>query len=454
MPIVLTHLRSLFSLDPQYRSLKSLRRPIWWGLVINITMLVVCASPLHAAADPNAAQAAVAGTIEAIWKEVLLADGGKVTIFTILCNALKSLAILAIGFETAYLAAMSQAFDNARSFLQEFLLGKMLPTVLIAAALSNNGYIAGNLIYQSKNLFLGIDRVAYESFMFKAGTASLPQAEKDAQSVLQPISDEFENCYSIPDRIGGKTNPVLTQCLSGLSGQIDAAIASGKVQDPETLRKLAQAKSLLDAASSSGDLSSGLIRAGTALRNAVTATNVGGWIEGIVNGLLEALGLAYYIAIELVFLIMAVVSAVVLMLALFKVQVLVKFLPQFLNVFIAKLAYTIAMGLAVILQNKAGGNLGVWGLSLLFGVGCPFISVFMMLALSGSMGSFFERSAMGGAAAGYRGAGKAGGAAIQGAAALASRAGGAIGRSLGGGGKGLPALPAASQTIDVVARRV
>ena len=116
----------------------------------------------------------------------MLGEDGKITIFKILCNTLSGFAILAIGWETAYLAARSKSFDNPRSFVQEFVLEKMLPTVLVAAALSNNGYIAGHALYQSKNMFLGIDKVAYESFMFKAGTAGLAKNPKQMQPASSP----------------------------------------------------------------------------------------------------------------------------------------------------------------------------------------------------------------------------------------------------------------------------
>jgi hypothetical protein len=439
------------------------RRIIFCSFLTTIAV-VIYAVPLLAAptdADPGRA---ISESLDLIWKELLLGEDGKITIFKILCNTLSGFAILAIGWETAYLAARSKSFDNPRAFVQEFVLEKMLPTVLVAAALSNNGYIAGHALYQSKNMFLGIDKVAYESFMFKAGTGGLANAQADAASVLTPIGDGFENCYSIPDRIGGKTNPQLIQCLQGLTATIDTALTSGKLQDAATIAKLTKSRDLLNTAIASDNPASEMIKSGAALRGAVNKESMSGWIEGTFEAILTALGLMYYVVIELAFLIMALSASIILMLSFLKMEVLLKFLPQFINIFIAKLTYTIAMGLSIVLQNTAGGDLGKWAVSLMVGVGCPFISIYMMLALSGSISSVFERSAMDLAGAGARGAGRAVGSAAGGARWAGGKLAGAM-RGGGGGGAagaggmrqisgGARAGSGGGQTIDVVARRV
>jgi hypothetical protein len=128
------------------------------------------------------------------------------------------------------------------------------------------------------------------------------------------------------------------------------------------------------------------------------------------------------------------------------------------------LSYTVAMGLSTIMMNSAGGDLGKWAASLLLGLGCPWISIYMMLALSGSISSIFQSNAMNLAGAGVRGAGKAGGAAAGGARNLAGWAGGKLGGKSGGGGSaaggmrqisgGAAAGSGSGPTIDVVARRV
>jgi hypothetical protein len=137
---------------------------------------------------------------------------------------------------------------------------------------------------------------------------------------------------------------------------------------------------------------------------------------------------------------------------LLNIEVVTKFLPQLLNVFIAKLSYTIAIGLTYVFQAKAGGDAGKWFGSLMFGLGCPFISIFITLAISGSMAAVFERSAIGVAGGAARTAGKAAG----GVASLAGKAGGAIGGARGGSSPvaSSAGASAASKTITVASRRV
>jgi hypothetical protein len=449
------------------------KQAIFFALIVNIAFLVICITPILGADAPSVdAGLEISKSFDKTWKQLLLSENGKATLFTVLCRALNSFAILAIGWETAYLVAISSSFDNARSFVQEFVLGKMLPTVLIALAVGNNGYLAGHVLYASKDMFMGIDRTAYQALMFQAGTTGLSKEGDAAENVLTPVSDGFENCYSIPDRIGGKINPQLIQCIEELGATIDTAVASGKVQDAATLTKLTKSREILTTAISSENPAAEMIRSGGALRGALNAASMNGWIEGTIEGLLNGLGLVYCVVIEIAFLIMAISASIALMLSFLKIDVLLKFLPQFVNIFVAKLTYTVAMGISVIMLNNAGGDLGKWGAALLMGLGCPWISIYMMLALSGSISSVFERSAMNLAGAGARGASKGAGAALGGARSAAGAAGGAIGRlagamrggsggSAGGAAGGMRQLAGGAKagsgngpTIDVVARRV
>jgi hypothetical protein len=449
------------------------RRAIFLALIINIAFIIIYVTPILGA-DPPSTDAGfeISKTFDKTWKQLLLSENGEATLFTALCKALNSFAILAIGWETAYLVAISSSSDNARSFVQEFVLGKMLPTALVALAVSHNGYLAGHMLYASKNMFMGIDRTAYTNLMFQAGTTGLSKEGDAAESVLTPVSNGFENCYSIPDRIGDKINPQLIQCIQELGTTIDTAVASGKVQDAATLTKLTKSREILNTAVDSDNPAAEMIKSGAALRGALNTASMNGWIEGLIEGLLTAIGLIYCVVIEIAFLIMALSSSIALMLSFLKIDVLLKFLPQFVNIFVAKLTYTVAMGISTIVLNNAGGDLGKWGAALLMGLGCPWISIYMMLALSGSISSVFERSAMNLAGAGARGAGKAAGAAIGGARSAAGAAGGAIGRLAGamrggGGGSaggaaggirqlagGAKAGSGSGPTIDVVARRV
>jgi hypothetical protein len=443
------------------------RRAILFALIVNIAFIIMYVTPLLAADAPSVdAGLEVSKSFDKIWKQLLLNEDGKTTLFTVLCKALTSFAILAIGWETAYLIAKSSAADDPRSFVREFVIGKMLPTALVALAVGNNGYLAGHLLYASKSMFMGIDKAAYESLLLQAGTASLVANAGSAESVLTPISEGFENCSSIPDRIGGKVNPQFLQCLQGLGTTIDTAVASGKVQDSATLAKLTKSRGILNTAISSDNPAAEYIKSGAALRGALNQASMSGWIEGTIEGLLTAIGSIYYVVVEIAFLIMAISSSIALMLSFLKIDVLLNFLPQFVNIFVAKLSYTVAMGLSVIMMNSAGGDLGKWAASLLLGLGCPWISIYIMLALSGSISSVFQSNAMNLAGAGVRGAGKAGSAAIGGAkragsmlGGMSRRGGGSVGSSGAAGGMrqisgGAAAGSGSGPTIDVVARRV
>ena len=451
----------MFSLNP----FKYSRSAIFVALMVNVAFIILSIAPLLAADAPSPdAGRAISVAFDATWKQLLVREDGQQTLFTALCKTLNSFAILAIGWETAYLVARSSSSDDPRSFVREFVLGKMLPTALVALAVSHNGYLAGHVLYASKNMFMGIDKAAYENLMFQAGTTGLAKEGDTAASVLTPVSDGFENCYSIPDRIGGKINPQLIECLKGLGTTIDTAVASGKVQDSATLTKLTKSREILNTAVGSDNPAAEMIKSGAALRGALNTASMNGWIEGTIEGLLTAIGLIHCVVIEIAFLIMAVSSSIALMLSFLKIDVLLKFLPQFVNIFVAKLTHTVAMGLSVILLNNSGGDLGKWAASLLLGLGCPWISIYMMLALSGSISSVFQSNAMNLAGAGVRGAGRAAGAAAGGAHSVAGWAGGKLGGGSGGssaGARGMRQITGGAAagsgsgpTIDVVARRV
>jgi hypothetical protein len=447
-------------------SFKFSRRAIFFALIANIALIIIYANPLLAADTPSTdAGLEISKSLDNIWKQLLLNEDGKTTLFTVLCKALSGFAILAIGWETAYLVAKSSSFEDPRSFVREFVIGKMLPTALVALAVGNNGYLAGHMLYATKSMFMGIDKAAYESLLFQAGTANLVANAGSAESVLTPVSEGFENCASIPDRIGGKVNPQFIQCLQGLGTTIDTAVGSGKITDKATLAKLDKSRGILNTAVSSDNPAAEYIKSGSALRGALNQASASGWIEGTIEGLLTAIGLIYNVVVELAFLIMAISSSIALMLSFLKIEVLLNFLPQFVNIFVAKLSYTVAMGLSTIMMNSSGGDLGKWAASLLLGLGCPWISIYMMLALSGSISSIFQSNAMNLAGAGVRGAGKAGGAAAGGARSFAGWAGGKLGSGKSGGGGsaaggmrqisgGAAAGSGSGPTIDVVARRV
>jgi hypothetical protein len=307
------------------------------------------------------------------------------------------------------------------------------------------------MLYSTKLIGFGVDNKAYEGMVFKAGTTSLTAGNKASKEFLEPVALAFDNCFGVSPKINGKANPAFAQCTQDITSKIDTALGSGKLDGVQN-QKLRNSRALILRAANSDDPSESIVRAGTSLQNSVQQWGIFEGFNLLISGLLEALGFVYATAVEMALLILAISSAVVLSLSLLNVEVVTKFLPQLLNVFIAKLSYTIAIGLTYVFQAKAGGDVGKWFGSLMFGLGCPFISIFITLAISGSMAAVFERSALGVVGGAARTAGKAGGAAISGARSAAGFVGGLRGSSAPAVSTG--GASAASQTINVASRRV
>jgi hypothetical protein len=419
-------------------------------LIFVITFLIVFwADIAHAQISPDQGKL-IRTSFEELWREVLLGENGRLTIFTILSEALLGPTILFFAFRGALLIGSTQAMDNWRSMLSEGVK-QLLPVFLVILLLKNGGYLAGNMLYSTKLIGFGVDNKAYRGMVFKAGTTSLTAGNKASKEFLEPVALAFDNCFDVPAKINGKANPAFTQCTQKITTTIDTALGSGKLDDVQN-KKLINSRALIVRAANSTDPSESIVRAGTSLQNSVQQWGITEGFNLLLNGLLEAIGFVYATAVEMALLILAIASAVVLSLSLLNIEVVTKFLPQLLNVFIAKLSYTIAIGLTYVFQAKAGGEAGKWFGALMFGLGCPFISIFITLAMSGSMAAVFERSALGVVGGAARAAGKAGGAAIGGARSAAGFVGGLRGGSAPAVSTG--GASAASKTITVASRRV
>jgi hypothetical protein len=429
----------------------TLRRRTTATLLVFIVAFIIVFWATIAHAQIKADQGSlVAKAFDELWKELILGEGGKLTIFTILTNALLGPAILFFAFRGALLIGTTKATDSWQSMLSEGIK-QLLPVFLVILALKNGGYLAGNMLYSTKQIGFGVDNIAYKGLVFKAGTTELTAGNKDSKVVLEPVGIALDNCLSVPGKINGKANPAFAQCIQDVTAAIDITLGSGKLDATQNI-KLKNSRNLIAEAANSADPSENLVKAGSSLQNSVQQWGVLDGFNLLINGFLESVGFVYAVAVEMALLILSVCSAVVLTLSLLKFEVVTKFLPQLLNVFIAKLSYTIAIGLSYVFQAKAGGDLGKWFGALMFGLGCPFVSVAIALAMSGSMSAVFERSAFGIAGRAVRVAGAAGQLALGGA----QKAGGAIGGLSGGSaspvskGGGL----AVDRTINVASRRV
>ncbi len=401
--------------------------------------VVILASP-SIAADPQSGQSVAIG-IDKAWQQLFLGNGDikGSSIFATLTNALQGIGMLGVAAQTAFLIGKNSSEEGLEGFTRRFLFETMLPTVFVVILLSNNGEIAGKMLYASRGVIFGIDKIVYESF--QANTRVL---EFDAQAEkveLDAIKGQFESCLSSPEKIDSKPNPVFVNCMQSVKARINAAVASGKIKDASTVQELVKSATEID---------KGNTNYVGSLINTIVAKSASDWINGVIKSLMEAVGFVYLVLIDIALLIIALSSPLVLMFSLYKFEVFSKWAPQIVNMLVAKITYTLAVGIVGILNATSGLDFGAWGLSLLLGLGSPFVSIYMTVALSGAMGSLFQRESLRGLGAGIKGSGKVGGAVAGGMANV----GGAIGNRLSGGMVGQAMSGGASRTVDVVSRRI
>jgi hypothetical protein len=407
------------------------------AVILSIAAWVLILASPSIAADPQSGQSVATG-IDVAWQQLFLGNGGSKgsTIFATLTNALYGIGMLGVAAQTAFLIGKNSSEEGLEGFTRRFIFETMLPTIFVVILLSNNGEIAGKMLYASRNIIFGIDKIVYDSFQQNNKVLEFDaQAEK---TELDGIKGQYESCLSIPEKIESKPNPAFTQCFQSVKARINTGIASGKIKNASTVQELVKSATEIDKGNT--------LYVG-ALINTIVAKSAGDWVNGLIKSLIENLGFVYLVCIDIALLIIGLSLPLVLMFSLYKFEVFLKWAPQIANMLVAKITYTLSVGVVGILNATSGLDFGAWGVSLLFGVGAPFVSVFTTVALSGAMGSMFEREALRGLGAGVRGAGKLGGAAAGGVAKI----GGAIGSRFTGGASG---GQVASQTVNVVSRRI
>jgi hypothetical protein len=420
------------------RSLKHQKPSRFWkfviylALAVSVAIVVLWALPSIAQTLPPSGQSAATG-IDKAWRQLFLGSPGNTgsTVFAVFARSLVGIGALGLGAQLSFVIAKMAGDDNnnLKGFLNTYLIQTMLPTVLVVALLANNGEIAGKSLYATKNIIFGIDKLTYDSF--KQVTQVLQSDAVAEKAELDAIKAKSDSCLLIPDRIDAQPNPVFTQCISEIQDRIDAGIASGRIKDTSTIAQLTKSKEKIKAGNT--------IEFGS-LISSIVAKSAIDFATGLIKSFIEGLGFVYLICIDIALLIISLSAPIVLIFSLFKFDVFLKWAPQILNMFIAKITYTLAVGISGILNSTSGLDLGAWGFSLLMGIGAPLTSVFVTIALSGSMGSMFERLSIGAATAGIKGlpaaakgganliggAARLGGAALTGGATTAARAAGSV----------------------------
>jgi hypothetical protein len=394
--------------------------------------------------DPNAGKGIATG-LDKAWTILFTGNGtGLGSFFGTLANTFKGIGIISLVAQSSFLMFKTLGSDNnnsAREFARSMVIERILPNALVIMLLSNNGVNGGNAVLAMKQVFFAWDKVAYTTMTDVATTLSQQPQIQGEKEAVEIIKKAFDTCITIPAKIAGEANPALSECLTGVKQIVQENIASGKIQNQATVEQINNA--IADPIFSSVPvLGSGvqLIKIGAKL----------GEILGVstdkldpVKLFVESIGLIYNTCIEMALMLTCLSLPLVLMMSLYKFEVFLKWAPQILNLFVAKISYTIAGGLVLYVKASAGSDFGLWGYSILLGIGAPIVSIFVSMGLSGSMGAVFEREAVKAGAAGVRMAGAAVGA---GAKALGAAAGGPAGGAAAGAVTG--------KAIDVIAKRV
>jgi hypothetical protein len=397
------------------------------------------------AADPIAPEAgkgSATGLAKA-WETLFKGDGSP-SFFGTLANALKGIGIIALVMQSGRVLikfVSSEGEPSVKEFARSQLIERIIPNALVIMLLANNGAGGANLVLGARAFIFSWDKVAYTAMKDVADNLSQQAIIDEERKVLEEVRALYNTCISMPPKIGGENNPTFTQCIGEFQSKSLEVAASGKIKNKAVNDQLIKLHDDLKAASDGNDdLSFGraLINTGSVL-SGLTGSLIKDGTDKFINGILISIGVAYNFCIELALMLMGVSLPLVLMLSLYKIDVFLRWLPQLLNLFVAKISYTIVGGLVQYLKADAGADLGVWGLALLMGLGSPFVSIFVAMALSGSMGAVFERESV-----------KAG----AGAARMAAGGVAAAGRMAGSAIAGPAGGAAAGKALDVIAKRV
>jgi hypothetical protein len=403
---------------------------------------VIAADPV----SPDAGKGAATGLNKA-WETLFKADGSP-SFFGTLCNTLKGLGIIALviqGLKVFIKLVSSEGDSSVKEFTRTQLIERIIPNAVVILLLTNNGAGGSSLILNARSFIFAWDKVAYTAMKDVADNLNQQAIIGEERKALEKVRAVYSTCISMPIKIGGEDNPLFIQCLGEFKTEVIAAQVGGKVRNQAVTDQLVKLNNELARISGLGaggsvgaDFGRTLINIGTLVSSALGSTIKDG-TDAFVNTFVESIGIAYNFCIELALMLMGVSLPLVLMLSLYKIDVFLRWLPQLLNLFVAKISYTIVGGLIQYLKADAGSDLGVWGLSILIGLGAPFVSIFVSMALSGSMGAVFEREAV-----------KAGAGAARMAAGGVAAAGGMVGNMLAGPAGGV----AVGAALDVIAKRV
>jgi hypothetical protein len=431
--------------------LKVFKARLSWSEILIICLAAVVLQLIFAsngiAADPvdPAAGKGIATGLEKAWVTLFTGNGtGAGSFFGTLANTFKGIGIIALVMQTTFILFKMMGSENsssAKEFARSHIVERLLPNALVIILLANNGINGGNAILTMKQIFFAWDKVAYTTMTDIATTLNQQPQIQGEKEAVEIIKQAFDTCITIPAKIAGEDNPALAECLTGVKQLVDENIANGKIKNKATVEQINNAVSSTIFSSIPGaGAGTELIKVGAKLAGILGAS-----VDKLdpVKLFVESIGLIYNTCIEIALMLTCLSLPLVLMLSLYKFKVFLKWAPQILNLFVAKISYTIACGLVLFVKANAGSDFGMWGYSILLGLGAPIISIFVSLGLSGSMGAVFEREAAKAGAAGVRMAGGGIGAGIRAAGTVAGSP--AIGAVAGA---------AAGKTIEVIARRV
>lgn len=393
--------------------------------------------------SPDAGKGAATGLNKA-W-ETLFKGDGKPSFFGTLSNTLRGLGIIALVLQGGRVLVKFSSSDgntSVKEFARIQLIERILPNAIVIMLLANNGAGGANLVLTARSFIFAWDKVAYTALKDVADSLNQQAIIGEERKALEEIRSLYNTCISIPPKIAGENNALFTQCIGDFQTKSIEVATSGRIKNKAVNDQLIKLHDDLKAASEGNDdfsFGRGLINVGTGLSTLI-GSNLKNGTDEFINSLISSFGVAYNFCIELALMLLGVSLPLVLMLSLYKFDVLLRWLPQLLNLFVAKITYTIVVGVIQYLKADAGADLGLWGLAILTGLGAPLVSIFTALALSGSMGSLFEREAVRGGAGAAR-------AAAGGVAAGAKLIGGPIGSVAGAIGAGT------AKTVDVIAKR-
>lgn len=357
------------------------------------------------AADPDPQSGAGTATgLRRAWDSIYVGGGGHPSLFGTLATSLKGIGIIALVLQAVRIIAKYAGDDtgSARDFARLQIIERLIPNLIVIMLLANNGAGGAQLVITARDFIFAWDKVASSQIQVIVDDIKQDMVVAEERRVLEDLKGRYESCIAIPPKIAGENNPIFTTCIGEFKTEVYGAI--GKIKNESVKARIAKLWDDLSASSQGNDDNSewrGLVNLGAGLSSVVGSIGQDA-TEKAINTIMLSIGMAYNILIEMALMLIGVSLPLVLMFSLYKIDVFLRWLPQILNLFVAKISYTIAAAVVMFIRADAGSDLGVWGLSIIMGLGCPLVSFFIAVAVSGSMGSLFERESVRGIAAGAR----------------------------------------------------